>query len=162
MILNITKHNNSLQNFQCSYEQHLIKATELELEEAVEKLQVITDLQPSAAKYSIQPNTDQPFSKESSPTIEQPLILQDSTTMKSPVKKATKDEVLVLKEAQVMSTSMILQQKKEETLARMSRSSSSRFAQTLKSKLAQNASLEQPMEVDDSPAMTKVKKNCLC
>lgn len=123
----------TIQNFQ-----HLIKATELELEEAVEKLQVITDLQPSAAKYSIQPNTEQPFSKESSPTIEQPLILQDSTTMK---------------EAQVMSTSMILQQKKEETLARMSRS-----AQTLKSKLAQHASLEQPMEVDDSPAMTKVKK----
>lgn len=57
---------------------HLTGATETELEEAVGKLQVLTNFQPSATKYFIQPNTDQPFSKESSPEIApQPLLCEN-------------------------------------------------------------------------------------
>ncbi|CAH0556421.1 unnamed protein product [Brassicogethes aeneus] len=57
----------------------LEKAIILELEEAVEKLAVLTDLQPSAAKYNIEPNIEQPFNKLS-PTKQtpEPIVLEDT------------------------------------------------------------------------------------
>ncbi|CAG9769158.1 unnamed protein product [Ceutorhynchus assimilis] len=131
------------------YSSHFPRATELELEEAVEKLQVITDFQPSAAKYSIEINTDQPFSKESSPVIEQPLVLQDAELMKSSAK-----------ENPIMTRSLILQQKKEETLARMSRSLAARSAQMIKlkeTKIDQNG-VDESMEVDNQPKDRRIGK----
>ncbi|XP_050510203.1 uncharacterized protein LOC114327075 [Diabrotica virgifera virgifera] len=55
------------------------KATIQELEEAAEKLQVLKDLSPTAIKYNIEPNIEQPFNKLS-PSKSLPLhqILEDS------------------------------------------------------------------------------------
>ncbi|KAJ8972576.1 hypothetical protein NQ314_000104 [Rhamnusium bicolor] len=62
----------------------LERAVVQELEEAVEKLQVITDFQPSAAKYNIEPNIEQPFNKLSpSVPVPPPTILEDSKVIKN-------------------------------------------------------------------------------
>ncbi|XP_018568822.1 general transcriptional corepressor trfA [Anoplophora glabripennis] len=62
----------------------LEKAVVQELEQAVEKLQVITDLQPQAAKYNIEPNVEEPFNKLS-PTIPETkhIVLEDSKVIKN-------------------------------------------------------------------------------
>ncbi|KAG5887887.1 hypothetical protein JTB14_015538 [Gonioctena quinquepunctata] len=56
-----------------------------ELEEAVEKLQVIKDLKPPATKYNIEPNIEQPFNKLS-PTKQIALhqVLEDTAVIKNP------------------------------------------------------------------------------
>ncbi|XP_049822792.1 general transcriptional corepressor trfA-like isoform X2 [Aethina tumida] len=62
----------------------LEKAVILELEEAVEKLAVLTDLKPSATKYNIEPNIEQPFNKLSpSKQIPVPVVLEDSEVIKA-------------------------------------------------------------------------------
>ncbi|CAG9863025.1 unnamed protein product [Phyllotreta striolata] len=60
------------------------KAVVQELEEAIEKLQAIKDLSPTAIKYNIEPNIEQPFSKLS-PTKDFPLhrVLQDAETVRT-------------------------------------------------------------------------------
>ncbi|KAJ8952285.1 hypothetical protein NQ318_007453 [Aromia moschata] len=60
------------------------KAIVQELEEAVEKLQVIKDLEPSAVKYYIEPNIEEPFNKLS-PTVPklQHTVLEDSKVVKA-------------------------------------------------------------------------------
>ncbi|XP_056639444.1 general transcriptional corepressor trfA [Diorhabda sublineata] len=59
------------------------KAVEEKLEEAAEKLQVLKDFSPTAVKYNIQPNIEEPFNKLS-PTKVVPLhrVLQDSKVVK--------------------------------------------------------------------------------
>lgn len=53
----------------------------LELEEAIEKLSVSDDLEPTAAKYNIEPNDEQPFNKCSISTI-QNTVPEDSKVIK--------------------------------------------------------------------------------
>ncbi|KAJ8977714.1 hypothetical protein NQ317_007262 [Molorchus minor] len=60
------------------------KAVVQELEEAAEKLQVIKDLQPSAIKYNIEPNIEQPFNKLSPTTPKsEHVVLEDSKVIKN-------------------------------------------------------------------------------
>lgn len=71
--------------FEDPYELPILeKAVVQELEQAVEKLQVITDFQPQAAKYNIEPNVEQPFNKLS-PTVpeNQHIVLEDSKVIKN-------------------------------------------------------------------------------
>ncbi|KRT82270.1 hypothetical protein AMK59_4281, partial [Oryctes borbonicus] len=56
-------------------------ASALELEEAIEKLSISNDLQPTAAKYNIEPNNEQPFNKCVLSTNES-KVLEDSTVVK--------------------------------------------------------------------------------
>ncbi|KAJ8917546.1 hypothetical protein NQ315_005595 [Exocentrus adspersus] len=62
----------------------LEEAVVQELEQAVEKLQLITDFEPQAAKYNIQPNTGEPFNKLSPAVLEpQHKVLEDSTLIRN-------------------------------------------------------------------------------
>lgn len=56
-------------------------ACALELEEAIEKLSVSNDLEPTAAKYNIEPNDEQPFNKCSATDVES-KVLEDSKIVK--------------------------------------------------------------------------------
>ncbi|XP_074029934.1 schwannomin interacting protein 1 isoform X2 [Leptinotarsa decemlineata] len=73
------------------------KAVVQELEEAVEKLQVIKDLKPSAIKYNIEPNVEQPFGKLS-PTKQITLhqVLDDTAIVKNPEAMSVVQESLPL------------------------------------------------------------------
>lgn len=59
------------------------RAIEEELKEAIEKLSTSNDLEPSAAKYNIEPNTEQPFNKLAVEKAEiSSVLLQEATTVK--------------------------------------------------------------------------------
>lgn len=57
------------------------KAVEQELEEAFEKLSVSNDLTPTATKYNIEPNTQEPFDKSKAKIADIPEILEDSSVV---------------------------------------------------------------------------------
>lgn len=59
----------------------LDKAVEQELEEAFEKLTVSNDLTPTATKYNIEPNTEEPFNKSTAQIADVPEILEDSAVV---------------------------------------------------------------------------------
>ncbi|XP_072390186.1 uncharacterized protein Schip1 [Diabrotica undecimpunctata] len=76
--------------FDCSSLPRIEKATIQELEEAAEKLQVLKDLSPTAIKYNIEPNIEQPFNKLS-PSKSLPLhqILEDSEIIRKNIVDST-------------------------------------------------------------------------
>ncbi|KAK5646291.1 hypothetical protein RI129_004755 [Pyrocoelia pectoralis] len=59
----------------------LERVIENELKEAIEKLSTSINLEPSAIKYNIEPNTDQPFNKSNEQVVVKSVCIEEASTI---------------------------------------------------------------------------------